>query len=113
MWKHTKKKLNSNIKVEKDTVTDAVYVYRQGKMRTLVFDSLEFSGPVNLDPQDVPDTNVPFPVILSSSGTNNNYYMVILKSSASIHLFRGSDGSSVGSTTHGEKLVGSVTYYVT
>lgn len=96
------------MQVEKITVKDKAYIYREGNKRTVVFDGAYYDGVLPIDPQDTPAQNSPFTVVFSNNGNNNNFYGVV-RNAGDIAVFAGASGSGI---SHGGNMVGSCTYYV-
>lgn len=96
------------MQVEKIELIDNAYIYRQGKMRTVVFDGAYYQSTLPIDPQDTPIQNVPFVVTFSNNGNNNNFYGVV-RNIGDIAVYAGASGSGI---SHAGNMVGSCTYYV-
>ena len=96
------------MQVEKVTLKDKVYIYREGNKRTVVFDGAYYEATLKLDPQDTPAQNIPFPVVFSANNNNNNFYGVI-RNVGDIAVYAGASGSGI---SHAGNMVGSCTYYV-
>ena len=100
--------LNSKMQVEKITVKDKVYIYREGNKRTVVFDGAYYDGVLPIDLQDTPIQNYPFPIMFGGSNNNNNFYAVV-RTVGNIAVFAGASGTGI---RQGDNMVGTCTYYI-
>ena len=82
------------MQVEKIELIDNAYIYRQGNMRTVVFDGAYYQSTLPIDPQDTPIQNVPFVVTFSNNGNNNNFYGVV-RNVGDIAVYAGASGSGI------------------